>query len=132
MAVRSDRGVDPALLPLIRALARYMVEKDAQEEAEAAPDLAELRSILGLDHDFPNWKRKAEGLMKAFYKHVPHWTSMPLKARVRLVIAAVQELGRNASYRRVALRAAELAELELKASSPRRRRRRETLPSDNS
>lgn len=70
--------------------------------------------------------------MKAFYKHVPHWGSMPLKVRVRLVIAAVQELGRNACYRRVALRAAELAELELKASAPRRRRRRDTLASENS
>jgi hypothetical protein len=108
-----SKSVPEALQPLIRALAGMMVAQEAKETAEAAPLEAELRSAFGLDDDFPAWKRTAEGVMKAYYKHVPHWSSMPLKDRLRLVTAAVRELGRTASYKRLALRAGELALLEV-------------------
>lgn len=114
-------SLDPALSRVIRALVRLAIEDQGREAAEAASEIAALRAALGLENDFPAWKRKAEGLMKAFYRHVPKWGSMPLKVRLRLVTSAVQELGANASHRRVAIRAAELAELERASESHPRR-----------
>jgi hypothetical protein len=116
----------PALEDLVRALARMAVAQEAEETTEAAPQIAELRTVLGFDDDFTAWKRKVEVLMKAFYKHVPHWGSMPLKDRLRFVTAAVRELGRTASYKSVVLRAGELALAETPPPPhrPRRRARR--------
>ena len=59
------KAVPEALQPLIRALASMMVAQEARETADARPHEAELRSAFGLDDDFPAWKRKAEGMMKA-------------------------------------------------------------------
>ncbi len=99
----------PALQDVVRALARMAVAQEARETSEATVELADLRTALGLEEDFPGWKRTAEGLMRAFYKHVPHWSSMPLKDRLRLVAAATRELGRAASYKQIALRAGAMA-----------------------
>lgn len=115
------KAMPEALQPLVRALASMMVAQEARETAEAASHEAELRKALGLDDDFPAWKRRAEGVMKAYYKHVPHWGSMPLKDRLRLVTVAVRELGRRASFKRLALRAGELALLEAPARPGRMR-----------
>lgn len=114
-----------ALQPLIRALASMMVAQEARETAEAVPYQAELRSAFGLDDDFAAWKRKGEGVMKADYKHVPHWGSMPLKDGLRLVTVAVRELGRTASYKRLAIRAGELALLQAPARPSRSQPRKE-------
>lgn len=110
-----------AILDLARALGRMAVAQEVRETAEAQPQIAELRGAFGLEDDFPAWKRKAEGVMKAFYKHVPDWGSMPLKDRLRLVTAAVRELGRTASYKQLVLRAGELALLEAPARPGRPR-----------
>lgn len=122
MPARPKPSVDPALVPLIRALVRLALEDEERETADAAAEIAALRSTLGLEDDVAAWTRTANGLMAAFYRQVPQRPTLPLKARLRLVTAAVQELGANASYRRVAQRAGELAALEPEPP-PRRRRR---------
>lgn len=119
MPSKQSPAVDPDLLPLINALARLAFERQKRETEEAVVEITTLRLALRLEDDFPNWKRKAEGLMKAFYNHVPESISIPLKVRLRLVTEAVCELGPNASYRRIAIRAAELAELKT-TKAPRR------------
>jgi hypothetical protein len=113
--------VDPALLPLINALARLAVADQERETTEAAPEIAELRSVLELEGDFSAWKRRSEGLMKEFYRRVPLWSSMPLKERLRLVTAAVRHLGRDATDRRIVTWASKLAEQEHAASVQARR-----------
>ncbi len=112
--------LDPALLDLVKALAQMAVAQEATETEEARPQLAQLRAAFRLDDDPLNWKRKVEGLMKAFYKHVPHWGDIRLKDRVRLLVLAVGELGQTAPYKRLALRAGELALAEA-ASTARNR-----------
>jgi hypothetical protein len=86
--------------------------------------------VLGVEDDPAAWKRKAEGLMKAFYANVPRCLELPLKVRLRMVAAAVRELGHTASFRRVSLRTGELFEQELAlvdaSRSPARRERRTT------
>lgn len=136
MPRRTRTELHPKLVAVIQALARVMVEQQLREEREAAGDLADLRAALGVEDDPAAWKRKAEGLMKAFYANVPRNLDLPLKVRVRIVAAAVRELGRTASYRRVSLRAGELFDEELTlvdASKPPARRGRRTsraTPSD--
>jgi hypothetical protein len=100
-----------------------MVSKQQREEADARSQIAELRSALELDNDFPAWKRMVEGLMEAFYDRVSHWHEIPLKGRLRLVTAAVREVGRDAPVARIAAKAAELAVSERVAPPSGRRRR---------
>lgn len=131
MPRRARTELNPKIVAVVEALARVIVAQQLREEREAAEDLVELRAALGLEEDFPAWKRKAEGLMKAFYANVPRSLDLPLKVRLRTVAAAVRELGRTASYRRVALRAGELFERELElveASKPPVRGRRRKSP----
>jgi hypothetical protein len=113
-------SLNSALLPLIEALARMAVVQEARETAEAAEEIAILRSALGLEDDFPGWKRRAEALMKAFYDLAPEGTSRPLKDNLQLVTTAVRELGPRASCRSLAIRAAELAEPESRSPLARR------------
>jgi hypothetical protein len=108
MVSRRMSSLNPALVPLIEALARMAVAQEARETAEATEEIAILRSTLGLENDFPGWKRRAEALMKAYYKRVPEGSSRPLKDNLRLVITAVRELGPRASCQRLAIRAGEL------------------------
>jgi hypothetical protein len=123
MAEASTEPLDPKVLRLVEALARVAVNDQRREEAEAQSDLAELRSTLGLEDDFPAWKRTVEALMAAFYDRVPRWGDMPLRGRVRLLTTAVRELGRNAPISLIVGRADELVDLEIVAVPPKRRRR---------
>lgn len=123
MAEDSTTPLDPEVLRLVEALARVMVNDQMREESEARSDLAELRSILVLEDDFPSWKRTVEALMEAFYARVPRWGDMPLRGRIRLLITAVRELGPNAPIDLVVGRAGERVDLEIVAVPPKRRRR---------
>lgn len=123
MAEASSEPLDPKVLKLVEALARVAVNDQRREEAEAQSDLAELRSTLGLEDDFPTWKRTVEALMATFYDRVPRWGDMSLSGRVSLLTTAVRELGRNAPIDLVVGRAGELVDLEIVAEPPKRRRR---------
>jgi hypothetical protein len=122
MAAAENPPLDPDLVPLIEALARVMVKDQQREMAQAAPEIAALRSALGLEDDFQAWKQKAEQLMEAFYEQVSRWSELSLAARLRLMTAAVEELGRQASVARIAAKASQLAELELGAAKPSKRK----------
>jgi len=108
MPRKASQKLAPELIALAQALARSMVAQQQREEVEAATAISELRSILGLENDFTAWKRRVEGLMRAFYKFVPHALSVSLLERIQGVTTAVRELGIKASGKRIALRAGEL------------------------
>ncbi len=131
MPRRARTELNPKLLAVVEALARLMVERELREEREAVEELGELRAALGVEDDFPAWKRKVEGLMKAFYANVPRSLDLPLKVRLSTLATAVRELGRAASYRRLSLRAGDLFEQELErieSSKPPARGRRRKSP----
>lgn len=97
--------VDPALLPLIKALASLAVSKERRETAEARSEILALRLELGLENDEPAWKARAEQLMEAFYDQVPDWASRQLRDRIRAVAAAVRDLGAQAAAQSIAFEA---------------------------
>jgi hypothetical protein len=124
MAEASSAPLDPKVLRLVEALARVIVNDQMREESEARSELAELRSTLGLEDDFPTWMRTVEALMAAFYDRVPRWGDMPLRGRIRLLTTAVRELGPSASVDLIVGRAGELVDLEIVVVASKGRRRR--------
>uniref|UniRef100_B0T6J2 Uncharacterized protein n=1 Tax=Caulobacter sp. (strain K31) TaxID=366602 RepID=B0T6J2_CAUSK len=122
MTEEATPPIDAALLPIINALARVVVAEQQRDMDGATAEIAELRGALNLQNDFPAWKLRVEGLMQAFYDHVPHWHAIPFKSRLRLMTAAVREVGCDALTSCIAIKASELAEVH-RPLPPRRRRR---------
>lgn len=108
-------ALDPALLRIVEALARSDAQRDFQESEEAAEESAALRSALNLEENYPAWKARAEALMQAFYERVDFSNEFPLKARVRFVRRAVEEVGPDVSNEAIIGHAAQLASRELAA-----------------
>lgn len=99
----------------VEALARNNARSDFLESHDAAEETSALRSALNLEEDCPAWKTRAEALMQAFYERVDFWNEFPLKARVRFVRRAMEEIGPDVSNEAIIGHAAQLASRELAA-----------------
>jgi len=123
---RARSVLNPKLRAFVEALARLAVAEELREEAEAAPQIARLRTVLGLGGDSEGWARRAGGLMKVYYRQAPDALKITLAQRLDGLILAIEALGPRASYRRLALRAVELTAWPKPAPTPGGRRRAST------